>query len=114
MTCVRQPSIPDGFPTGAASGTPPTVTLVCNPGYTLSDNPRYTGTNPHLTVNAQCISMFIKDGIGKLNARFTVCTFLFKINTRIDDLLFHFLVLLSIYFFNIFDFEAFLDLNLKI
>uniref|UniRef100_K1QGK3 Sushi domain-containing protein n=1 Tax=Magallana gigas TaxID=29159 RepID=K1QGK3_MAGGI len=42
MSCVGQPSIPDGYPTGAASGTPPTVTFICNPGYTLSGNPTYT------------------------------------------------------------------------
>lgn len=74
MTCVGQPSIPDGYPTGAASGTPPTVTFVCNPGYTLSGNPRYTcdtsGTNPHWTGNPECINMFIKDGISELNAWF--------------------------------------------
>uniref|UniRef100_A0A8W8LTG8 Sushi domain-containing protein n=1 Tax=Magallana gigas TaxID=29159 RepID=A0A8W8LTG8_MAGGI len=67
MSCVGQPSIPDGYPTGAASGTPPTVTFVCNPGYTLSGNPTYTcdfsGKSLHLTGNAECITMFIKGGL---------------------------------------------------
>lgn len=82
MSCVGQPSIPDGYPTGAASGTPPTVTFVCNPGYTLSGNPTYTcdtsAKTPHWTGNAECIPWYIKDGTVKFMWSFAF--FFFNLN----------------------------------
>ncbi|XP_048743866.1 uncharacterized protein LOC125657228 isoform X2 [Ostrea edulis] len=61
MTCTGQPSISNGYPTGAASGTPPTVTFVCNPGYTLSGNPTYACHSGNWTGNAECAPWYIKD-----------------------------------------------------